>query len=76
MNVMCARSVFVILVICKGTCVFTRTRNRTSVMCARSVLVNLVICKGTCVLNISSSFIVLAYMYTFSPWAIDREKES
>ncbi|CAL6446961.1 unnamed protein product [Bathycoccus prasinos] len=31
---------------------------------------------ATSVLNISSSFIVLAYMYTLSPYAIDREKES
>ena len=33
----------------KTTCVFTRTRNRTSVMCARDVLLNLVVCKPTCV---------------------------
>ena len=26
------------LILCKSTCVFTRTRNRTNVMCARSVL--------------------------------------
>ena len=31
------------------TCVFTRTRDRTSVMCARSAFVKLVICKLTCV---------------------------
>ena len=49
MNVKCARSVLLNLVIWKGTCVFTRTRNRTNVMCARSVSVILVLCKGTSV---------------------------
>ena len=32
-----------------GTCVRTRTRNRTNVMCARNVLLNLVVWKRTCV---------------------------
>ena len=42
-SAMCARSAFVILVTCKGTCVRTRTRDRTSVMCAGSVLLNLIV---------------------------------
>ena len=38
MNVMFAGRDLVELMLCKATCVFTRTRNRTNVMCARSVL--------------------------------------
>ena len=56
MNVMCARSVFVILMLLNTTCVFIRTRNRMNVMCARSVLLRLVICKATCAFIISSAF--------------------
>ena len=43
MNVMCARSVFVNLVIWKRTCVFTRTRNRLNAMCARRGIVTLIV---------------------------------
>ena len=43
MNAMCAKRDLVELIICKPTCVFTRTRNRMNVMCARSVFVILVI---------------------------------
>ena len=45
----CEKAFYVKPVIWPDTCVFTRTRNRTSVMCARSVLVILVHLKDTCV---------------------------
>ena len=40
-NVMCARSVLLILVVCKSTCVRTRTRDRMNVMCAIKLFINL-----------------------------------
>ena len=43
MNVMCARSVSVNLVVYKATSVFTRTRNRMNVMFVGSAFVNLVV---------------------------------
>jgi len=42
-SAMCARSVLLKPVIWKSTCVFTRTRNRTSAMCVIKLFVNLVI---------------------------------
>ena len=56
MNAMFVMKLFVNLVICKATCVFTQTRNRTNVMFVGSAFVNLAVCKATCVLNIIESF--------------------
>ena len=61
---MCARKLFVILVTCKPTCVFTRTRNRMNVKLARWSFVNLVTLEGTCVLNISSFVVLKVHAYT------------